>query len=65
VISCDDSYGAVDVAHGSEPNNSLVAPATRIRPIGRVVSLGEGEGRSAVWLDRPSLWHAEHHTQHR
>jgi 2-polyprenyl-3-methyl-5-hydroxy-6-metoxy-1,4-benzoquinol methylase len=50
VTSWDERYGGVDLAYGSEPNRWLVAQATRIRPGGRVLSIGEGEGRNAVWL---------------
>jgi SAM-dependent methyltransferase len=46
----DERYCAVALAYGSEPNRWLVAQASRIEPGGRVLSLGEGEGRNAVWL---------------
>jgi SAM-dependent methyltransferase len=50
MTSWDERYGAVALAYGSEPNRWLAAQAPRIRPGGRVLSLGEGEGRNAVWL---------------
>jgi SAM-dependent methyltransferase len=46
----DERYGAVELAYGAEPNRWLVAQAGRIAPGGRVLCLGEGEGRNAVWL---------------
>jgi 2-polyprenyl-3-methyl-5-hydroxy-6-metoxy-1,4-benzoquinol methylase len=46
----DERYAGVDLAYGAEPNRWLVAQAGRIRPGGRVLSIGEGEGRNAVWL---------------
>jgi 2-polyprenyl-3-methyl-5-hydroxy-6-metoxy-1,4-benzoquinol methylase len=46
----DERYAAVDLAYGAEPNRWLAEQAGKIRPGGRVLSLGEGEGRNAVWL---------------
>jgi SAM-dependent methyltransferase len=45
----DQRYGSEEYAYGTEPNEFLVAMAPRL-PIGRVLCLGEGEGRNAVWL---------------
>jgi SAM-dependent methyltransferase len=45
----DERYGGPDYAYGTEPNDFLVAAADRL-PAGRVLCLGEGEGRNAVWL---------------
>lgn len=50
MTSWDERYAGVARAYGSEPNRWLAAQAPRIRPGGRVLSLGEGEGRNAVWL---------------
>jgi 2-polyprenyl-3-methyl-5-hydroxy-6-metoxy-1,4-benzoquinol methylase len=46
----DERYAAVDLAYGAEPNRWLAAQAGKIRPGGRVLSIGEGEGRNATWL---------------
>jgi SAM-dependent methyltransferase len=46
----DERYGAPGFAYGTSPNRWLEARAGDIRPGGRVLSLGEGEGRNAVWL---------------
>ena len=45
----DDRYRGETYVYGEEPNEFLRAVASRI-PHGRVVSLGEGEGRNAVFL---------------
>jgi 2-polyprenyl-3-methyl-5-hydroxy-6-metoxy-1,4-benzoquinol methylase len=45
----DQRYGGKEYAYGTEPNEFLVTMAPRL-PIGRVLCLGEGEGRNAVWL---------------
>ncbi|QQR41795.1 class I SAM-dependent methyltransferase [Myxococcus xanthus] len=42
--------------YGTQPNDFLVEMASRLPPGGRVLSLGEGEGRNAVYL--ASLGHA-------
>jgi SAM-dependent methyltransferase len=46
----DERYAAPGFAYGTTPNRWLEARASDIRPGGRVLSLGEGEGRNAVWL---------------
>jgi len=46
----DERYAAPGLAYGSSPNRWLEARVGDIRPGGRVLSLGEGEGRNAVWL---------------
>ena len=46
----DERYSGDDYAYGTEPNRWLVEQVERIAPGGRVLSLGEGEGRNAVWL---------------
>jgi SAM-dependent methyltransferase len=45
----DQRYNEPDYAYGTEPNDFLRAMADRLPP-GRLLSLGEGEGRNAVWL---------------
>jgi cyclopropane fatty-acyl-phospholipid synthase-like methyltransferase len=46
----DERYAAKDLVYGAEPNRWLVEQAGKIRPGGRVLSIGEGEGRNGVWL---------------
>ena len=46
----DERYSAHGYVYGTEPNEFLVSVATRIPPAGRVLCIGEGEGRNAVWL---------------
>lgn len=48
----DQRYSGEDYAYGTEPNDFLVAMAERLPAGGRVLCLGEGEGRNAVWLAR-------------
>ena len=45
----DQRYSEPDYAYGTEPNDFLRAMVGRLPP-GRLLSLGEGEGRNAVWL---------------
>jgi SAM-dependent methyltransferase len=45
----DQRYSSDDYVYGTEPNAFLVAVANRL-PAGRILCLGEGEGRNAVWL---------------
>lgn len=45
----DERYSSDDYAYGTEPNAFLAARASRL-PRGRMLCLGEGEGRNAVWL---------------
>ena len=45
----DDRYSAEGWASGTEPNDFLRQEAGRIPP-GRVLCIGEGEGRNAVFL---------------
>jgi SAM-dependent methyltransferase len=47
----DERYSRPGFAYGREPNAFLAEVAPRI-PTGRVLSLGEGEGRNAVHLAR-------------
>ena len=46
----DERFGTADFVYGTAPNQWLATNAARIAPRGRVLSLGEGEGRNAVWL---------------
>ena len=46
----NDRYATPEYVYGVAPNRWLEAQAAKIRPGGRVTSLGEGEGRNAVWL---------------
>lgn len=48
----DQRYAGEGYAYGTEPNDFLVAMADRLPAGGRVLCLGEGEGRNAVWLAR-------------
>lgn len=45
----DRRFGEPGFAYGTAPNDFLVAVAPRL-PAGRVLSLGEGEGRNGVYL---------------
>ncbi|MGD2082648.1 MAG: class I SAM-dependent methyltransferase [Chromatiales bacterium] len=45
----DQRYAAAEYVYGTAPNDFLVQVADRLPP-GRVLCLGEGEGRNAVWL---------------
>jgi len=45
----DQRYNEPGYAYGTAPNDFLVSVAERI-PVGRVLCLGEGEGRNAVYL---------------
>jgi SAM-dependent methyltransferase len=45
----DERYSAVPLAYGKEPNDFVREVADRIPP-GRVLCLGEGQGRNAVFL---------------
>jgi SAM-dependent methyltransferase len=47
--SWNQRYGQPGFAYGTEPNTFLASVADRI-PKGRILSLGEGEGRNAVHL---------------
>ncbi len=45
----DERYSSPEYAFGTQPNDFLVSVASKI-PQGRVLCLGEGEGRNAVYL---------------
>jgi SAM-dependent methyltransferase len=55
VSDWDERYAQGEFIYGTQPNRWLVAQAGRIKPSGRVLSLGEGEGRNAVWLASQGL----------
>lgn len=46
----DERFAGEVYQYGTEPNRWLAAQAGRLAPGGRVLCLGEGEGRNAVWL---------------
>jgi len=48
-VMWDERYGKPGRAYGTAPNAFLVSVADRL-PKGRILSLGEGEGRNAVYL---------------
>ena len=49
----DQRYREAGFVYGTEPNDFLAATAERFLPAkGEVISLGEGEGRNAVYLAR-------------
>ena len=45
----DQRYSSDTYVYGTEPNGFLITAAARLPP-GKVLCLGEGEGRNAVWL---------------
>jgi SAM-dependent methyltransferase len=46
----DARYGAADYVYGTQPNDFLREQAATLPPRGRVLCIGEGEGRNAVFL---------------
>ena len=46
----DQRYDTEEYVYGTEPNDFLVSINDRIPRGGRVLSLGEGEGRNGVYL---------------
>jgi SAM-dependent methyltransferase len=48
----NDRYAEDTFAYGEEPNAFLVTVANPIKPGGRVLVPGDGEGRNGVWLAR-------------
>ena len=46
----DERYGAQGFLYGTQPNDFLAEVASRLKKKGRVLSLGEGEGRNGVYL---------------
>ena len=51
----DQRYQGDTFFYGTEPNTFLAAQASRIPAGGAVLSLGEGEGRNAVFLAQQGL----------
>jgi SAM-dependent methyltransferase len=45
----DERYSRLEYAYGTKPNDFLVSVVSQI-PKGKVLCLGEGEGRNAVYL---------------
>jgi len=45
----DERYSDEEYAYGTEPNDFLVEAAHYL-PSGRILCIGEGEGRNSVWL---------------
>jgi SAM-dependent methyltransferase len=45
----NERYGKTEYAYGTKPNDFLVSVVSRI-PQGKILCLGEGEGRNAVYL---------------
>jgi SAM-dependent methyltransferase len=46
----DERFASPQYVYGTEPNRWLALQAAGLPTGGRVLSLGEGEGRNAVWL---------------
>lgn len=46
----DERFEGADYRYGTQPNPFLAAQAGRIKRGGRALSVGDGEGRNAVWL---------------
>lgn len=46
----DERFAGEGYVYGTRPNAWLVSVAGRLRAGSRILSLGEGEGRNAVWL---------------
>ncbi|MFT3917344.1 MAG: methyltransferase domain-containing protein [Anaeromyxobacteraceae bacterium] len=50
MIAWDERFSKDGYLYGTQPNRWLEAQAARLAPGGRVLCLGEGEGRNAVYL---------------
>jgi 2-polyprenyl-3-methyl-5-hydroxy-6-metoxy-1,4-benzoquinol methylase len=46
----DERFEGADYRYGTQPNPFLAAQAGYLRTGGRVLSVGDGEGRNGVWL---------------
>ncbi len=46
----DAKYAGTDYLYGTRPNAFVTEQAWRLRPGGRVLVAGDGEGRNGVWL---------------
>jgi len=51
----NERFAESDPVYGTEPNAFVASNASRFRTGMRVLCLGEGEGRNAVWLARRGL----------
>ena len=47
----DQRYSSETYAYGTEPNDFLVSMFDKL-PAGKILCIGEGEGRNAVWMAR-------------
>lgn len=54
-IAWNERYGTEEFFYGTEPNDFLREKARHLPPGGRVLCLGEGEGRNAVFLASSGL----------
>ncbi|HKI83197.1 MAG TPA: methyltransferase domain-containing protein, partial [Candidatus Krumholzibacteria bacterium] len=52
LMSYDTAYRASDRYFGAEPDGYLLAHLDTLDPAGRVLDLGMGQGRNALWLAR-------------
>ena len=50
----DERYSSEEYAYGVRPNDFLVEAAKRLPTASRILSLGEGEGRNAIFLAKGS-----------
>ena len=50
VYRWDERYDQDEFLFGTEPNDFLKEQAHRIPAVGKVLCLGDGEGRNGVWL---------------
>ncbi len=48
----DERYSEAGYAYGTEPNDFLAASLEQLPPVGKVLCLGDGEGRNSVFLAR-------------
>ncbi|TKB25561.1 class I SAM-dependent methyltransferase [Desulfopila sp. IMCC35006] len=48
----DERYSEAGYAYGTEPNDFLAASLKQLPPAGKVLCLGDGEGRNSVFLAR-------------
>jgi len=52
----DERFAGDGHVYGTAPNRWLESQAGLLRPGSRILSLGEGEGRNAVWLAAQGHW---------
>jgi cyclopropane fatty-acyl-phospholipid synthase-like methyltransferase len=48
----NDRYRSTDFAYGEAPNIFLTEAASHLKPVGKILVPGDGEGRNGVWLAR-------------